>query len=111
MLAQCEHNRWTMQQLLFGYMPCNEEEDRIFIRLNKEFCRASASGDQDEIRAAKDAFAKKKIEFKESEKRIHPNICSFGHLDSVDSGAKGYDRFINDSIPDILARTDAREAI
>lgn len=111
MLAQCEHNRWNMQQLLFGYMPCNEEEDRIFIRLHSAIERAAASGDQAEIRAAKDTFAKKKIEFKESEKRIHPNICSFGHLDSVDSGAKGYDRFINDSIPDILARTDAREAI
>ena len=108
MLAQCEHNRWTMQQLLFGYMPCNEEEDRIFIRLNKELCRASASGDQDEIRAAKDAFRKMKNEFKECEKRIHPNICSFGHLDSVDSGAKGYDMFINNMIPEILARVDMR---
>ena len=82
--------------------------DRIFIRLNKELCRASASGDQDEIRAAKDAFRKMKNEFKECEKRIHPNICSFGHLDSVDSGAKGYDMFINNMIPEILARVDMR---
>ena len=29
-LAYCEHNRWTMQQLLLGYAPSDEVLDRIF---------------------------------------------------------------------------------
>ena len=105
-LAQCEHNRWNMQQLLFGYLPCSAEDDSKFSRLNAELVRARASGNPDEIKVAKYAFWLTKREFKESEKRIHPNICSFGHLDSVDSEAKEYDAFINDSIPRILSLTD-----
>ena len=28
-LAECEHNRWNMQQLLLGFSPANFEEDSI----------------------------------------------------------------------------------
>lgn len=31
-----EHNRWNMQQLLFGYSPCDESVDKEFEELNKK---------------------------------------------------------------------------
>ena len=38
-LAISEHNRWNMQQLLFGYSPCDESVDKEFEELNKKLDR------------------------------------------------------------------------
>lgn len=35
-LAISEHNRWDMQQLLFGYSPCDYDNDMIFKSLNSD---------------------------------------------------------------------------
>ena len=52
-------------------------------------------------------FNKKiKVDVKECPLRIHPNICSFDHLDKVDSGAKKYDSDLCNSIPDIIRIVD-----
>ena len=34
-----EHNRWNVQQLLFGYSPCDESVDKEFEELNKKLDR------------------------------------------------------------------------
>ena len=109
-LARCEHNRWNMQQLLFGYMPCNEEQDRMFERLNSDLGKARAGGAKDEIDAAKAKLKAAKRQYKESEFRIHPNLCSYEHLDLVDSGARSYDIDINNSIPRLLELVDKKAA-
>lgn len=109
-LARCEHNRWNMQQLLFGYMPCNEEQDKIFERLNSDLDKARAGGAKDEIDAAKAKMKAAKRQYKESEFRIHPNLCSYEHLDLVDSGARSYDIDINNSIPRLLELVDKKAA-
>ena len=36
LLGIAEHNRWNMEQLLFGYLPCDKELDKIFEQINKE---------------------------------------------------------------------------
>lgn len=107
-LAVCEHNRWNMQQLLFGYLPCDAARTEIFRTLNRNVSEAKASGDKQRTDEAKSAFRKTKDEYKESEQRIHPNICAYGHLDIVDAGAKQYDIDINDSIPRILELVDMK---
>ena len=107
-LAMTEHNRWNVQQLLFGYMPCNPEQDRMFAGLNADRNKAAASGDKDAKKAAKARFRKIKDEYKESENRIHANICSYGHLDQVDSGAKPYDTSLNEAIPRFLREVDMK---
>ena len=48
----------------------------------------------------------KLVDVKECPLRIHPNICSFDHLDKVDSGAKKYDSDLCNSIPDIIRIVD-----
>ena len=78
-LAVCEHNRWNIQQLILGYSPCDVELDSIFKEINVN---------------------------KETDLRIHPNICSFSHLSSVDSGAKKYDEDLNKAICKIISIVD-----
>ena len=47
-----------------------------------------------------------KNDVKECSLRIHPNICSFKHLDIVDSKAKPYDSMLNAAIPKIIELVD-----
>ena len=82
LLAICEHNRWNMQQLLLGYSPCDKELDKKFEDLNNH--------------AQKDEFTALKTGCKEGERRIHPNICEYSHLPTIDYGAQNYDIYLND---------------
>ena len=96
-LAECEHNRWNIQQLLLGFSPANLEDDT---RL-REFV---VNGAVDEEK--KTEFKQIKEELKHSPDKIHPNICDFAHLDVIDPGAKGYDQKLNNEIPKILILVD-----
>lgn len=51
-------------------------------------------------------FDKVKEDYKTGENRIHANICSYEHLDVVDSGAKGYDETLNSKIPMFIEKVD-----
>lgn len=95
LLAVCEHNRWNMQQLLMGFRPCVKEIDAEFVEMNSKISDAKV----------KAAFKKKKDELKGND-FIHPNICDFKHLDSVESGAKDYDKKLNNAIPRIITLVD-----
>ena len=109
-LEVCEHNRWDIQQLLMGYSPADEELDAIFGRINNGEDKSLIDKDYALWRAKNlkvAEFNKKiKVDVKECPLRIHPNICSFDHLDKVDSGAKKYDSDLCNSIPDIIRIVD-----
>ena len=117
-LAVCEHNRWNVQQLLMGFRPCEEVQEQECIDLNKEYkckyeafarCPKNASEYERleaEKKAAQQRFKEKKEALKSCEDHIHPNLCSYEHLDAVDFGAKDYDKFLNNAIPAILALVD-----
>ena len=132
LLAECEHNRWNMQQLLMEFSPADAAVDEEFRRMNarllaalpardawrKEVGWAAMSGAereearkteaylQSEYGRAEAMFNSRKRELKCGPARIHPNICSYAHLDSVDSGAKPYDEYLNAAIPAILIMVD-----
>lgn len=125
-LARCEHNRWNVQQLLFGYSPCPKDIDNEIVELNSN-CQLPCNKDAEEKwkdsvnwknlsplekmeiketdyfykTLAKGIFDERKKSLKESEDRIHPNICDYNHLDVVDYGAKDYDITLNSIIPTI----------
>lgn len=134
LLAISEHNRWNIQQLLFGYSPCNKDDDEKFKNLNSEYKKAKdelkewkeekgydnlSKEEQKIIREklpkenvftrednTKNEFNKLKKEYKEGENRKHANICAYNHLDVVDFGAKSYDTKINSIIPIIKLLVD-----
>ncbi len=95
---KCEHNRWNVQQLLFGYMPCDFDEDAMFQVLNTARNTAATEAAK---RIAKDEFKRVKENLKCACVRKHPNICDYDHLDDVDSEAKPYDEILNKAIPEI----------
>ena len=137
-LAISEHNRWDIQQLLFGYSPCCDKVDKEFKKLNGKLDKDERNAwrekyvkdnfkDNDIIKGwgdlsplqqlkAKDEesysktsygiYDKKKKDFKEGVNRLHPNICEFEHLSEIDSGAKDYDKTLNNAIPRILELVD-----
>ena len=127
-LGRCEHNRWNVEQLMFGYVPSPKTDDVRFKLLN-EYCK-SERYDLDELKKqglSRDEVIKKAIDVHESDKsksiikeiykrekellkqgilRIHPNVCDFNHLDDIDLGAKNYDIVLNSIIPYILKLVD-----
>ena len=106
LLGIAEHNRWNMEQLLFGYMPCDRELDKIFEQINKEGMNDSVKDEYESWKQKngvnKTDYKKIKDDVKGLEYRIHPNICEFLHLDKVDKGAKEYDSMLNNAIVKIL---------
>lgn len=116
-LGQCEHNRWNVQQLLMEFSPCGKHDDEECCMLNNAYREISLKKQEydekslpDVIRLAfnkaKTDFKSKKENLKESEDRIHPNICGYSHLDDVDFGAKQFDINMNNAIPMILVKVD-----
>ncbi len=113
-LAICEHNRWNLQQLLLGYSPCDEQLNHILEQqqikdddvIRNELNQWALDNLNQDIRGLKDI--KPKDLLKESELRIHSNICAYEHLDKVDKSAKRYDSELNNAIPTILDLVDIR---
>lgn len=91
-LAEAEHNRWTMQQLLMGYRAYTAGETRLL---------AGLLGKKEETRAFK-------ARLKNGPDRAHLNICSFEYLEKVDPWAKPYDQKFNSVIPTLLSLFDRR---
>ena len=112
-LAISEHNRWNMQQLLLGYSPCDAELDRIFEKINNKESDEIVRKDYQEWKkknhVGESTSVNIKKDVKESELRMHPNICEYEHLDIVDSDAKSYDKMLNtNAIPEIILLVDAK---
>lgn len=102
-LAECEHNRWTMQELLLGFSPCDKELDDLMRRnQNGEDVTEEYKAWKKRNKLADNSFRKIKDDMKECALRIHPNICDFDHLAKIDAGAQPYDAYLNKAIPTIL---------
>lgn len=102
LLSECEHNRWNVQQLLMEFRPAGKAVFDEFVGMNSAL--NAASGEEKE--RLKILFKEKKDALKFGADRVHPNICSYGRLDAVDSGAKPYDEYLNSAIPVILIMVD-----
>ena len=96
-MAECEHNRWNVQQLLMGLRAYKDNELKEFIRLKKNL-----SADED----TKTRFKEFKDKMKASPEKVHLNICSISQLHELDSAAEEYDKILNSSIPAILKCID-----
>ena len=92
-MAECEHNRWVVQQLLMGLRAYRDNELEEFENLRK---KSSSSIE------AKTAFKEFKNKMKNSSEKVHLNICSISMLHELDSDAEAYDQVFNASIPAIL---------
>ena len=90
-MAQCEHNRWNVQQLLMGVRAYRNEELKDYFTANdkKEY---------------KDKMKQRGI-------KAHLNICSFEKLKEIDEEAYGYDAVFNAAIPYILKVTEKARMI
>ena len=109
-----EHNSWNIQQLLLRYSAGNKEADEIFElrnKLGKEDktvkqkyigWKERAVGVKTEIDKLNDI----KDDVKECKLRLHPNLCDYDHLDIVDSGAKKYNKDLNNAIFKIISIVD-----
>ena len=96
-LAVCEKNRWNMEKLLFGYLPCSKKDDddlQSYVE-NAEVEKHTAL----------------KKEIKSRPTRMHPNICSYEHLNVIDPGAKDYDLQLSMHLPEILMLVDGHKKI
>lgn len=93
-LSRSEHARWTVEKLILGYRPLNEEE-----RYYDEFLHAQFNNK-----------AKKKV-FRDGLKRndsdpAHIDLCSYADLRRINPDDMKYDSFLMLAIPMILAKVD-----
>ena len=96
-LAVCEKNRWNMEKLLFGYLPCSKKDDDDLQSYVKK------------AEVEKHTALKKGIKSRPT--RMHPNICSYEHLNVIDPGAKDYDLQLSMHLPEILMLVDGHKKI
>lgn len=92
-MAECEHNRWNIQQLLMGFRAYKDKELDQFMNLRDK----AKSSDEAEA-----YFKEYKERMKKSPDKVHLNICSVSLLHDLDEKAEGYDEIFNSSIPAIL---------
>ena len=91
-LAECEHNRWNVQQLLLGFVPADKEIDEKVQNIKGKL--------------TEEQLSRYKKNLKSPAHKVHYCICDFNHMDKVDNGAKDYDIMLNNGIPFILAHVD-----
>ncbi len=92
-MAECEHNRWNVQQLLMGFRAYRDDELKQYKALKTEM------GSSEEAELAFKAF---KDRMKNSPEKVHLNICSASMLHDLDRNVEGYDVIFNSAIPAIL---------
>ena len=94
-MAECEHNRWNMQQLLMGFRAYTDGELRQYLAIVCE--------NKDEQKAKRKKYKKEKQNGKD---RAHLDICSYAKLKEIDAGVMGYDEKLNAAVPYILKITE-----
>lgn len=92
-MAECEHNRWNVQQLLMGLRAYKDEELKKYYNLKR-----NASSNNDSMVE----FSNFKEKMKNSPEKVHLNICSISSLFELDPDTEEYDVVFNDAIPAIL---------
>ena len=73
---------------------------------NMELCQKYAKYRDEYYKTPHGIFDKVKEDYKIGENRMHANICSYDHLDVVDSGAKDYDATLNSKISMFIEKVD-----
>ena len=91
LLAECEHNRWNVQQLLIGFRAYTYSELEKYLDIK--------GIDDKSTRAERKIYKKKE---QKGPQKAHVDICSFAKLDEMDTLVKMYDYIFNDAIPAIL---------
>lgn len=99
-MAECEHNRWNMQQLLMGFRAFNDND---MAELQKEAAKATSPAERQAV------VTRIKKAKRNSAERAHLNICSFAALMELDGEAYKYDEIFNSAIPAILKCVERSE--
>ena len=95
-MAECEHNRWNIQQLLMGFRAYTETE-------NDEYHKAlTGNGYQ----AAIKDYKKPKQKGRE---KAHLDIRAYSQLSEYDPHCQAYDEVFNASIPEILSVVESQK--
>lgn len=94
-MAECEHNRWNIQQLLMGFRAYTNTEDDEY---RKTLTNNGVQGT---------------IEFKKSKQKgrekAHLDIRPYSQLSKYDPHCQAYDEVFNASIPEILSIVDPQK--
>ncbi len=92
MLAETEHNRWSVERLILGDRPCTDEE--------KEEIRQNIQEMLESRRADKEIPADLKRKYKK-ENHVHYDLCAYDELeiDPTGKNAQTYDYDLTASIP------------
>lgn len=106
-LAVCEHNRWNVEKLLMGFVPCNREQFEDFKQLVKRGIVLNEDYKWCDF-ALEEEFEKAVKQLKR--KKIHLAICDMDQnkkpLRLVDPIVLKYDTMINNSMPKIVLFID-----
>jgi hypothetical protein len=100
--ARMEHNRWVIQQLIIGYAASSPE----VVKALADAIKRQNTDDVSAKAAAKAEWKALRNKHRSGIYHMHPCICTYDHIDAVDSGAKAYDELLNNAIPDILMLVD-----
>lgn len=92
-MAECEHNRWNMQQLLMGLRAYKDQE-------LDEYNKLKAKVEKSNIKPKELNDYKEKL--KRGPEKVHLNICPVHILKDTDKYAEVLDFIFNNSIPAIL---------
>lgn len=94
-MAECEHNRWNVQQLLMGFRAYTNEELENYLKIIYD--------DKDKEKSERKAYKDRK---KKGEGKAHLDICSYDKLKEIDKGVDVYDKILNTAVPYILKLTE-----
>lgn len=100
-MAECEHNRWNVQQLLMGFRAYDKDELKEF--LTPSNCK-DENGVMDESKAK--IVRKEYRRAWKINKKAHLDICSYEKLKEIDKGVDVYDEILNAAVPYILKITE-----
>lgn len=87
LIAEVEHNRWNMEQLLIGYRAVTEDEEKAISLLDNE------------------GYDEYKKELKR--KRVHLDLRAYGRLNA---GVHEYDTYLSERIPCVLKIMEIEQA-
>jgi len=96
-LAETEHNRWSVERLIFGSRPCTDGE-KTLIRANINEIIAAKGDDKAKIENLKKKYKK--------QRDIHYDLCAFSELERDEKGndVTVYDLNLTACIP-LMAKT------
>ena len=94
-MAECEHNRWNVQQLLMGFRAYTNEELENYLQIIYD--------DKDKEKSERKAYKDRK---KKGEGKAHLDICSYDKLKEIDNDVLVYDEKLNAAVPYILKITE-----